>query len=522
MIPIILKLEEDEILYSYFQRLATANFLEFNEFMLTYVYPRKKILNINIRDYRIQMPYVLNELGIDDWSDFYLKTSLYPIISIALSNSVQRNTLRIAFGKYYDPRTEIGKGANGTQLELRECPECNKEKKYIRRSHCIPNVKACWKHGCSLTDQEVTQEDIDYAIFTHDLLNANLDIDISDTKKLVKPFSTQYTNPEIYLIELFKKYRTFDKLSKEINKKEITFDKPDFACNSKPFKKIVDITHNICGCRNVTTLADAELENCPLCLSKLGYKEYYTTQVEKLGKGKYKIISDYTNISDRIIMAHSCGIEYETTLLKFINGVRCHCESGFDKQFVKEMIENSGNYKFISYKAGFIKVHCGTCNKDFQTGFKKFKDKPECPKCKNDSGDNKLLKYQKMTKKIDPEFELVSHRFDSYQHIGVFKHLPCGTIVESHWGNFSKYHNCPTCHFVPQNTKKRGQEDYRVLYNKLKEKISFGDEFTSLQLIALGYDDPTKRRNLISSLKRNNLITPIKKGLWILNDEKSI
>lgn len=109
---------------------------------------------------------------------------------------------------------------------------------------------------------------------------------------------------------------------------------------SKDFKKIL-IRHNKCG--NIYSVVPRNFikgRRCPEC-TKTQFKthEEYVEDVNRVGKGKFKVLSPYTRASEKIWLEHSggCKEKFEVNAGYFLRDPRCPlCE----KQHLEKSDDN--------------------------------------------------------------------------------------------------------------------------------------------------------------------------------------
>ena len=150
-------IEEDELMSSYFRRMATANgFRDPILFMQAYIWPGSTMdtkQTRTIRDDGFNTLVNFNRCFGEDASAirFFMETSLFPGIRPVISN-----TDAITLYVFRDNTDDIEIIPKRFVQDVKYCPVCaqndikNKGFTWFRRSHNMPGVSACYKHHCHL------------------------------------------------------------------------------------------------------------------------------------------------------------------------------------------------------------------------------------------------------------------------------------------------------------------------------------------------------------------------------------
>jgi len=123
----------------------------------------------------------------------------------------------------------------------------------------------------------------------------------------------------------------------------------------------IEMRHNTCGeefeCTPSNFIYPASGRTigtrCPKC-SEISRRKNKTTdpkefrkEFEKISKGEYELLSEYTKIKEPITVKHVlCGAEYPIIANRFINGDRCNClfSSKAEDKIRNWLTENSFNF----------------------------------------------------------------------------------------------------------------------------------------------------------------------------------
>lgn len=199
----ILPIEDDELMSSYFRRLAQANGFD-NPllFMQAFIWPDVVMdtkQNRTIRDDGFNMLRNFNKCFGDKASaiDFFINTSLYPGIRPVISNA----DMLILYA-FRDNTDDINIIPRRYVQELKYCHVCakneiiNKGFTWFKRSHNMPGVNVCYKHNCYLNvagDEQkkdiyysVSAMETEYAEFAHQMLVSAIDCSNKQTVNALK------------------------------------------------------------------------------------------------------------------------------------------------------------------------------------------------------------------------------------------------------------------------------------------------------------------------------------------------
>ena len=200
-------------------------------------------------------------------------------------------------------------------------------------------------------------------------------------------------------------------------------------------------------------------KRCPEC-PIIKVKKEFIELIESVG---YELLSEYKNITTKVLIRCKKGHEYNVTPNNFKQGNRCpYCPSKYSIKTKKEFIEYLANVKYEllgEYNNNSTKVKI-RCNKghDYSVSPSNFKKGRRCPICAGLCS----IQAEKNFKEL-----LVKER---YTLIGKYKNNKTKVLVmcpEGHEWNvipsgFKNYCRCPHC---------EGSTGQRLLQKKLKEHI---------------------------------------------------
>jgi len=152
--------QEDELLISLIHRTAEKNGIDIDYFLKEYLFDDKHESmpsNRELESFTASNCYVAKfaDAVNKDKLGLFLDTGIYPGIAPFLPSYVQSRRINAAFiGFDLYPRL-IGRIHNDIPI-LKYCPMCVKEDgiPYLHKSHHMPNVSSCHKHGVDLINVE--------------------------------------------------------------------------------------------------------------------------------------------------------------------------------------------------------------------------------------------------------------------------------------------------------------------------------------------------------------------------------
>lgn len=209
IIPILIPLEKDELLYSWQRRLAKANgFDTLYDFARVYIYPNcrnekercDRRVEIDGREDFFPFAQALGLESTNDMIQLYLDTTLFNAVSPFMTDIQQIRWVRTALPK----NENVIRRNQVVPLfdTIKVCPkymEAEKERlgfSYIHRAHQIPGVKVCHRHGCFLVGEREknasllygSELDKKYAVFANDLLQVQTGANLAQTKAVFQKF----------------------------------------------------------------------------------------------------------------------------------------------------------------------------------------------------------------------------------------------------------------------------------------------------------------------------------------------
>lgn len=438
MIGILLKPFEDELISSWFTRLSIQNGIDdVRCFIQSYVSPHKMLKSISNTSSctNLYLLYFCKVSGMSPYELFVNQTE-YPAVAPFLTDYRQTQILLNAFGN------PIGGTINRFIKETHICEECQKEEPYIRISHNLPGVRACWKHKCSLDGAPVEQNDIDFAQYAHEFLCAKIDCNVKQLIRVAAQYGVTLT-PHIGFA------KGIAQLMKNVSVQEI---KNHFIGTSEKVKPVsgYEILHtggtisefrHQCGTQFCMNANGFNLGfQCPKCQAEMKAEERFENYVDHVGG--YKLISPYRGLGKKVQLLHTCGKVIEMRAFSFLEGTRCICNYYHTPNEIQKTINKFGNFQLIKYENETATLFHKDCGRTFTIGYKKFLTRPWCKKCKP-----QFIRTEESVRaevqSINKEFEYVTgYRASTASFI--IRHN-CGFEFSRNIYEFRRNPTCPMC-----------------------------------------------------------------------------
>ncbi|WP_308576773.1 Helicase associated domain protein [uncultured Fusobacterium sp.] len=520
LIPNVVQLYPDELLYSWMCRLAKANCLSLYSFARAYMGGNFKSDGDVPYDLRQGFNAFYNNLNLNiDMAELFMKTTTFSYESIVMSNELQTKYITNAFYK----SDAINTSMNHRFKKINICLECVKEdielfgNPYFHRTHQLRGVHTCHKHGTKLLKyigkpghaQEfvidnykevgnykvnLTTEELNFA---YNLLNANIYTNIQIIRKYLKAQEKLFVSKEdlnnkyaLNTTDIVKDLYIISKGNIETLKELISLNDNSNKFNSKEYEFISGknnilktFRHHKCGNIFCTTTHGFKLGwGCPYCIDLVPYQKRIEIMIDKLGNGEYKVLSQFESMNQSIKIKHkNCGNAYFVPPREFINeGVRCICKQIILYKDVKEIVEKSGKYKLIQYTKTEepIIIQALECGHIFKYKYRRFINTPYCRICrpKNMSTERFQNKIKEIT---NDEYEAVDE-FVDYIHQMTFKHKKCGSMFKRTPKYLLQNPHCPICDI--------GDSRWGFAYKLLCEyRLEFGNTNISKRDIYKGF-----------------------------------
>ena len=483
MLGTLLKPYEDEMLSSWFARLAIQNGIDdVKLFLQAYVTPYKKKKFILSSDSCTNqyLRFFCEVTGCSSYEVLANHTE-YAAVAPFLSAYRQTQIMLAAFG------TPMGSSINRFIRETHTCKECQREKPYVRISHNLPGVRACWKHGCSLDGEPVEPEDIAFARYAHEFLQEKIDCNVKQLSGFVSKYGIKI-NP-------------FDGFQKGITKLMNVVSVEDLKSGIGENEKVVlvqgyeiiqgngvitEFKHS-CGTRFCMNANGFNLGfQCPKCQKRMTEGERFQNYVDRVGG--YELLSPYTGIGNIVCLRHlKCGAVMNIKASRFLEGARCTCNYYHTPDEIQKTISQFGDFKLVKYEKEKVTILHRDCGHTFTLRYKNFLKRPWCKKCKP-----RFLRTEEALrneiKAIAPDFEYVGGFTNSVSSF-VIRHK-CGFEFCRELYEFEKNPTCPQCQKWKTGERRTqfieymGQEADKVVTIKEMQEvccITYGNAKRTLQ-----------------------------------------
>ena len=516
-----MQIHEDEILYSYLVRLARANgYTDLKECVqLTGLIPMSLEPNNRYRTIRYEIQADLYTLlkSIDSdlikASDLYLKTSLYPLVFPM--SSLTLSSHRIGMLSRYRIQSKLITPLNDIYRDLKFCPMCRKEDEhehgewYYRRSHQIPNVTACYRHGCPLcryegeadkifdADQPVAvlekvENSHEYAIFAHDFLHAELQVDIAqlaaavlarmshlgyskykceDMHRKMGAYATlltgslqsffryfpnkSQTNIVDCLTLLLYLFGDVETLRTYLNETDSSFSTELFLQGQYEListwnESLIELRCLHCGNPFLTTPYRIRSGwGCPECDHLLGDEQLLQRLFDHASGGGYDLLS-FSGFADKLVVRHkACGREYAVRTRSFLEEQqRCQCSRISTTDEILRSIALCGNFDLLQFQpdTSMLEIKHRDCGTVFHQKYTRHRRQPVCPACKEaEKRPNSEDFAQKIFDLVGKSYVLES-KYEGPKKQVQIRHCECNTVQTYMPGKFLRGTRCSVCH----------------------------------------------------------------------------
>lgn len=485
IIPNVIELYPDELLYSWVCRLAKANCLSLHSFTQSYMNDNSKSDADVPYDLRRWFNAFYENLKLNiDITELFFKTTTFSYESIAMSKELQTKYINNTFYK----RDAINTITNSRFTTIKICPQCVEEDKekygtpYFHRTHQLRGIDICYKHMGKLLkyigkpgyadnfnmDDYIVIESNGIVLnkyelnFVYDLLNKNLNTSIQEIKMNLKKCEKTLVDKEYFdnkysvnTTDIIKDLYTISKGNVDILKDIIGIcDELDkeydgeykFVSGKNDLLKIY--RHTKCG--NIFCTTEHGFKSgwrCPYCIGVVTYQERIEQMIDNLGNSEYKVLSEFKSMGKAMKIKHiKCGSICYISPRNFITeGVRCQCERIVLYTEARENVEKSGDYKLIQYTKTEdpVTIQSLECGHIFNTNYRKFIKSPYCRVCRPKNMTTELFKTR-IKEVTDNEYEVLDEYIDYFHRMHI-KHKKCGNVFEYTPKYFLENPHCPKC-----------------------------------------------------------------------------
>jgi len=451
-IPIVPRLQEDELLYSYICRMSKLNIIEdVRYFVHNFLYSPMSNYSYNpvMVDTKNDLYVLISNLDLESAIspiDFYLQTSMFsgfaPLMTRVLADAhvAQLSRHNTKSSLFAQPKPFIS--------NLKICPCCAAEELetlgfyYFHRAHQMPKVSVCYKHGCHL--EELSRDDFwqfapqiseadcglqekEYAVFCKDFLDAKFQCDIGGFKRLVaKDLGSSISR-------IKNRIKSSCRLKNDHTNLAFISGSGLFSGPSLEYTNIADCLTSLFYIYN------GNIDNFRDRITASPNEQFFTKIEEK-----YELISPWRE--DIVeLRCFECGGHFIASPHRILSGWGCPREDDklSDEVLFKRVfdVSSNGEYKLLTPFKGMcepITVE-HSCGREYNVMARSFiKSGTRCP-CTHRIG------FSKASANIAKfgNFELVW--FNSKDDIVRIKALDCGHTFEFNYHKFLKAPYCKIC-----------------------------------------------------------------------------
>jgi hypothetical protein len=368
--------------------------------------------------------------------------------------------------------TNVLSSPNNLVSDIYVCPQCWQEDLAtfgdfaFYRSHHMPGVTVCHKHGCSLrkydegkdVDQYTILEEkanaLTYANFCHDMLHSGIQCDFLSIKKLVPSIHlATYINQEEVLFQLMQKYGSVDvikanlvTISQKTEFEQIASER--FSLISPWREDIIALKCNICGREFISSpYRVISGWGCPQCDCVFTNDELFQRLFDAQNDGTYTLLSPFTGMSDYITVHHSiCSKNQRIRARSFIiENTRCECEHMISEEQARASIEYSGEFKVEAFESTSIPVRIRhmVCGHTFSWNYHKFLQYPWCKIC-NPRIPTQETFIQEIENLVGDEYILEGEYVNRTSTVQI-RHNRCGCVQTYRPSRFLDGARCSKC-----------------------------------------------------------------------------
>lgn len=488
----------DELLYSWINRLAKENSLPLTSFMNAYLGMDNSRLGGLKTDVRASFVALYNHLPLQqNAAELYLSLSTLAVESLSLSLGQQTRIVN----RIFRPRDILNPPINYFFNTLRICPDCIADdiqeygEAYLHRAHQIPGVHTCHKHhkplfvyvgnknheceyDLSMYEEDNLPCDISilnkYSDFAYDILRSNVSSDLDTVRttiisKLIELYGRNWDKEKNFQstckIEPYKSLlqmvgctspnkdwckNPYIKTDEIIVWAMLAFtNSTDFIAAIQGDRPLIS-EYQCPACKNLYYATPQSIEGgwgCPTCDTFKTPTERYKKLVSAISDDEYVFEGEWTEIDQGTPVYHKKCDNY--CLIKprefLFNGARCQCES---KMPFKEAFHNvaaAGNFKLIEFN-GIDKpctITAMDCGHSFAVSYRQFLKSPKCRICNPKCLTTEIL-AKRIREQSNGEYELVGEFVNQNTKIKILHHK-CGEITEYSPRYYEGGAVCPIC-----------------------------------------------------------------------------
>ena len=515
-VPVFVKPYPDELLYSWFYRMADANCLSLHTFMeLLSGSPHIKAAPLGA-DVRHEFPALYKKLIYkSSLKDMYLKLSTFSFEALFMSEGQQTRYINNVFRK----KDALNPPVNCLFQTVKVCEECMEEdrklygKAYLHRSHQLSGVCTCYKHktvlgACRGKEPDISDYEImkpgnmaaanSYTQYAQSLFESGSNGNIYRFKKMIfdrlrklgygpadnyQSFEQDFGRSEYKEIfqgdiKDFLKVRLIT--AEYVTAQEIIpvmlylyqdVNEVISTLNNNP-ETVLEKSCEECGNVYCTTPMAVNLGfGCPECEAKTEARERYAILVKNAGKGQYEVMEPFESLNSRMMFHHKeCGCNNKMKSRSFIfEGARCRCEYAITFQKAKAEVEKHKGYQLIEFTGSNnpVKIRCEKCGHEFECSYFKFLTFPGCRVCKPKHMTAELYE-ERVYNLVGDEYSIIEG-FKTQTTKVVIKHNRCGQVYAYKPSAFLDGQHCRCSTRMARKSEISWEKGYELLCQYKKQ-----------------------------------------------------
>lgn len=553
---------KDETAYSHLERIAQANAFSSARAMVKAlsVKPEIKIESPEVRTGLYDIPSLLG-ISAAEACRWHTKTSLSLYLRLFIPPGKYARYVNASFRRLPEESSFRNNAPLKHFKRLRLCPECIAGEKqrmgfyYIHRSHQLPEVKVCHKHGCSLLDAgrkrpdmvnvpicdriEVEECDMEteliYAKATHSLMKTSSDINADDVKAFLRDHIDKRSRLRVKVVnksyaldlketvmamteiagghDLTALVQTIERDARD-RRRETTFDGIELITETR---RALPVAARCSTCGEIFITDMSVLEQgwrCPKCDEGRSDTQIMADLVKTLGKGEYELKSEIVDFKKMTLYHKACREEITIKCGDFLGcGRRCKCEMKVSEEEMRKRVESKSSLLLMRYEgvAKELLLKARPCGHEFTATYHNIeKNGFKCIVCASQAEKAKR-RFEQFIENLDDGYEIIGWNKDAL-HVRM-RHSVCGKVHTFNRKTFlQRGVRCPCL-----TEEYRGELKEFLQY--IRETIGEGVPFKSSDEILLRFGSYSAIHHKLSRLYKAGRIQKLSKGIYVLPKE---
>ena len=348
--------------------------------------------------------------------------------------------------------------------ELRYCPDCMRQGRYLRTWHHLPGVKACAVHGKSLV--RISRKELQELLGGRTKL-PDPEAACGEDTSYAEYVKKIYEDPAYYFEDIRSSLSDKGIQDPLLHKYNVPFEKAVRLlmqygpCSGSAADQTAEFHCAECG-NTWTDTADAPEYGfgCPVCMPHEDADSWAQDILSGTGDGRYRMKGTFTGMGGtQTILHETCGKETDVRWASIIwEGRKCTCEA---THTIKEMQERFGaeGFTVTDYEPITTKIrYKHSCGSSYALTVQEAKEHGGlvCRACRE--ADAATHRKEALQIVLGPEFEIVKC---GARGKVVARHRPCGKTVTRNFRDMLRIGPaCPFC--SPYRIGRRTADDISV------------------------------------------------------------